>query len=186
MLGSDIMYRIAYWDDTPQSSIGATPPIPLPQQHWYINHDATAAAGNQAPRWYELVAPQRNTPVTALTLFQSGTYAPDSNHRWMASITRDKRYNVLMGYSKSSATSHPSIYITGRALTDPLGTMEAEVPVLNGTGSQVSTGNRWGDYSAMRIDPDGCTFWYTTEYYMVTASFSWSTQVASAKFPNCH
>ena len=38
----------------------------------------------------------------------------------------------------------------------------------------------------MRIDLDGCTFWYTTEYYMATASFSWSTQVASAKFRNCH
>ena len=24
---------------------------------------------------------------------------------------------------------------------------------------------RWGDYSAMSIDPDGCTFWYTGEYY---------------------
>ena len=186
VLGSDIMYRIAYWDDTPQASVGATPPIPLPQQHWYINHDATATGGNQAPRWYELVAPQRNTPVTALTLFQSGTYAPDSNHRWMASIARDKKYNVLLGYSRSSSSTHPSIYVTGRTLTDPLGTMEAEVPVLNGTGSQVSTGNRWGDYSAMRIDLDGCTFWYTTEYYTVTTSFGWSTEVASAKFPNCH
>ena len=39
----------------------------------------------------------------------------------------------------------------------------------------------------MRIDPtDHCTFWYTTEYYMVTQSFDWSTQIASAKFPGCN
>ena len=25
--------------------------------------------------------------------------------------------------------------------------------------------HRWGDYSAMTLDPDGCNFWYTTEYY---------------------
>ena len=38
----------------------------------------------------------------------------------------------------------------------------------------------------MRIDPvDNCTFWYTTEYYMVTQSFDWSTQIASAKFSGC-
>ena len=41
------------------------------------------------------------------------------------------------------------------------------------------------DYSSMRIDQDGCTFWYTTEYYQLTASFDWSTQIASAKFANC-
>ena len=37
----------------------------------------------------------------------------------------------------------------------------------------------------MRLDPDGCTFWYTTEYYMLTASFDWSTQIASARFAGC-
>jgi len=58
--------------------------------------------------------------------------------------------------------------------------------VLNGTGSQIGTADRWGDYSAMRIDADGCTFWYTTQFYMVTAQFDWSTQVFNAKFANCH
>ena len=63
---------------------------------------------------------------------------------------------------------------------------EPETLVVGGTGSQPDTSNRWGDYSAMRIDQDGCTFWYTTEYYKVTASFDWSTQIASAKFANCN
>lgn len=187
VLGFDIMYRIAYWDDTPQVSVLATPPLPLPQQHWYLNHDAQASGGNEAPRWYELTALQHALPVTSVSLFQSGTFAPDSNYRWMASIARDKKYNILLGFSKSSASTHPSIAVTGRILTDPMGTMEAESTILTGTGSQISTQNRWGDYSAMRVDPtDGCTFWYTTEYYMVTASFSWSTQIASARFSNCH
>jgi hypothetical protein len=72
------------------------------------------------------------------------------------------------------------------ALEDTLGTLENELSVVNGTGSQPDTSNRWGDYSAMRIDPvDNCTFWYTTEYYMVTQRFDWSTRIASAEFSNC-
>jgi hypothetical protein len=67
--------------------------------------------------------------------------------------------------------------------------MEAETQVVGGAGSQPDTSGRWGDYSSMRIDINdglgGCTFWYTTEYYMLTASFDWSTQIASAKFSNC-
>ena len=42
---------------------------------------------------------------------------------------------------------------------------------LNNNGSQPNL-ERWGDYSSMRIDPiDNCTFWYTTEYYMVSRQF---------------
>jgi hypothetical protein len=33
---------------------------------------------------------------------------------------------------------------------------------------------------------DGCTFWYTTEYYPFDGSFQWYTHIASLKFPNCH
>ena len=57
--------------------------------------------------------------------------------------------------------------------------------VVNGTGSQLGSTNRWGDYSSMRIDQDGCTFWYTQEYYLVTMDTDWSTRIASAKFANC-
>jgi hypothetical protein len=32
---------------------------------------------------------------------------------------------------------------------------------------------------------DSCTFWYTQEYYPVTAQFRWDTWLASLKFPNC-
>src|SRR5271157_3852372 len=63
--------------------------------------------------------------------------------------------------------------------------LENDNLVVAGSGSQPLTSNRWGDYSSMRIDQDGCTFWYTQEYYMTTQKFDWSTQIASAKFSNC-
>src|SRR5208337_5015882 len=61
-----------------------------------------------------------------------------------------------------------------------------EASIVSGTGSQTDTSNRWGDYTSMAIDAaDDCTFWYTDQYYTVTASFDWSTRLASIKFPNC-
>ena len=56
--------------------------------------------------------------------------------------------------------------------------------LVNGTGSQTSI-NRWGDYSAMSVDPtDDCTFWYTQEYYTASGS-NWQTRIGSFKFPSC-
>ena len=123
-------------------------------------------------------------PVTQLAIFQQGTFAPDANGRWMGSIAGDHANNILLGYSLSSPTVFPSIAVAGRTATDPIGTLESELPVLAGTGSQSSS--PWGSYSAMRVDPDdNCTFWYTTEYYQITAPEDWSTQIASIAFPNC-
>jgi hypothetical protein len=46
--------------------------------------------------------------------------------------------------------------------------------------------SRWGDYSAMRIDPaDDCTFWYTNEYLQANGSFNWSSFFGSFKFNAC-
>jgi hypothetical protein len=183
--GNVVGTRVAYWDDTPPPHATATPPLPAPLQHWYVVHDSTANGGNQAPRWYEFTAPQRNTGPTGIHLFQSGTFAPDANHRWISSIGRDKKYNILLGYNESSSTMFPSIAIAGRTLQDPLGSLESEVTVINGNGSQL-TNPDWGPWSDMRVDPDGCTFWYTNQYYMTTALRNWSTQIASARFSNCN
>jgi hypothetical protein len=50
---------------------------------------------------------------------------------------------------------------------------------LNGSG-------RWGDYSAMTVDPvDDCTFWYTQEYYAVNSDRNWQTRIGSFRFPTC-
>ena len=196
-LGDRLMYRFAYWEDQPLTNVGATPPLPLPSQHWFVNFDVTASGGNIGVRWMEIEAPIRTVTVSSLNVFQQGTYAPDGNWRWMGSLTRDKVGDILLGYSESCGSTcpggtsggvYPSVYIAGREINDPvgLGNLEAELQVVGGSGSQPDTADRWGDYSSMRIDQDGCTFWYTQEYYMVTATFDWSTQVASAKFANCH
>jgi hypothetical protein len=63
-----------------------------------------------------------------------------------------------------------------------------------GAGSQINNCgggpcDRWGDYSAMSIDPaDDCTFWYINEYYSSQtngSSGNWQTRIGSFKFPSC-
>jgi len=95
---------------------------------------------------------------------------------------------MALGYSASDAAlTFPSSWYTGRLASDPPGQMsQGEGVIVNGTGSQTSTGHRWGDYTSMNVDPtDDCTFWYVNEYYPVTSATTWRMRVGSFKFPNC-
>jgi hypothetical protein len=188
-LGDRLMYRFAYWNDGPGIAciVASVACAGSHHQHWYVNH-SVGASGSGAVRWYEFRAPTGGIGTltsTSLTTYQAGTYAPDSDWRWMGSLAQDKNNDILVGYSESSSQMHPAIGLAGRKASDPLSQLSDEVLVpINNNGSQTSS--PWGDYSSMRIDPvDNCTFWYTTEYYMVTASFDWSTQIVSAKFSGC-
>jgi hypothetical protein len=140
--------------------------------------------GNRAGiRWFEL----RKSSGGSWTLYQEGTHAPDAtNHRWMGSIAMDNDGNIALGYTVSSTSLNPSLRYATRLVTETLGTLESEVTLMAGGGAQTSSFNRWGDYSAMSIDPvDDCTFWYTGEYYATTSSFNWRTRVGSFTIPSC-
>ena len=93
---------------------------------------------------------------------------------------------MALGFSASSGVTYPSIRYTGRLAGDALGTMtQGETTLYPGAGSQTHSSGRWGDYSALALDPDGCTFWYTQEYYASTSSASWRTRIGSFKFASC-
>jgi hypothetical protein len=169
-LGDRLMYRLAYrrFADGHESLI--------------TNHSITSGT-SVGVRWYEL----RNVTSGTPTVFQQGTFAPDTQYRWMGSAAMDKVGNIAIGYSRSSSTATPSIFFTGRAPTDPAGTMSlAETTIMIGGGSQTATLSRWGDYSSLSVDPvDDCTVWYTTEYLKTNGTFNWSTRVANFKFSTC-
>jgi hypothetical protein len=134
-------------------------------------------------RWFEL----RDVTAGPVTVYQESTYQPDTLWRWMGSAAMDKVGNLAVGYSASSASIFPQIRYAGRLAGDPLSTLpQTEVTLFAGTGSQSVTDNRWGDYSALTIDPvDDCTFWYTNEYYAVSGQFNWRTRIGNFKFPSC-
>ena len=151
-----------------------------------VSHAVKVGTNRQNPytgvRWYEIRNPGA-TPV----VYQQSTYSPDATYRWLSSVAMDKQGNMALGYSASSSTIHPAIRYTARLATDALNTMQAEASIVEGTGSQSGNNlSRWGDYSAMTVDPvDDCTFWYTNEYLKTTGSFNWNTRLASFKFPTC-
>jgi uncharacterized membrane protein len=165
-LGDRVMYRMAYRNYGDHEAM--------------VVSQAVTAGSSVGVRWYEL------RPVNgAFTVYQQGTFAPDSNYRWMSSAAMDQAGDIAIGYSVSSSTMFPAIRYTGRLASDPLGAMRSENSLLEGTGSQVGL-SRWGDYSAMRIDPsDDCTFWYTNQYIPTSGSFNWATFVGSFKLSAC-
>jgi hypothetical protein len=132
-------------------------------------------------RWYEIRAPGSATP----TVFQQDTFAPsDGVNRWMGSAAMDGRGNMALGYSASKSTSvFPSIRYTARFAGDPVNQMtQGEGSVVAGAGSQNGSYSRWGDYSAMSVDPsDDQTFWYTQEYYQASSAAGWQTRIGSFK-----
>ena len=104
----------------------------------------------------------------------------------MGSIGMDRVGNIAVGYSASSSSLFPSVLYTGRLIADTQGTLESENTIIGGGGSQTGGLNRWGDYTALTVDPvDDCTFWYTDQYLKSTGSFNWSTRIASFKFSSC-
>ena len=149
--------------------------------------DADSSAGFKAGiRYYELLRSGASYAVA-----EQATYAPDATNRWMGSAATDHDGNLAVGFSVSSDTVFPGIRFAGRLATDPPGGLfQGESTAINGTGVQTSTSGRWGDYSALTLDPnDDCTFWYTQEYYtaagQASSSAGWQTRVAAFKFPTC-
>ena len=170
-LGDRLMYRLAYrmFPDGPEALVG---------------NYSVAVGGIAAPRWFEL----RNVTSGTPAFVQQGTYQPDASWRWMGSAAMDASGDLALGYSASSASMYPAIRYAGRLASDPPNTLtQAEATLISGTGSQTDTVyNRWGDYSALTVDPvDDCTFWYTNEYYATTAQVAWHTRIGSFRFPSC-
>jgi Ca2+-binding RTX toxin-like protein len=120
---------------------------------------------------------------------QAATWNPDATNRFMPSAAVDRAGDMAIGYTTSSSSLFPGIKYAGRLATDPVNTISlTETTLVQGTGGQSGTcGNtchRWGDYSAMTLDPDGCTFWYTNEYY-TTTGLNFLTRIGSFRFTQC-
>jgi hypothetical protein len=166
-LGDRLMYRLAYRMLSQNGSVVPT---------MVVNHSVTAGS-SVGVRWYELQATNGIFGVA-----QQGTYAPDSAYRWMGSAAMDGAGDIAVGYSESSGSIYPQIVFTGRTPTMTANTMGAETVLQPGSGAQTNY-SRWGDYTALRIDPsDDSTFWYTNEYYTKNSrlfNYQWSTIIGS-------
>lgn len=172
-LGDRLMYRLSYrsYSDGTQAMV--------------VNHSVQVySSSNQAGiRWYQLC-----NAGGSFNVCQQSTFNPDSStYRWMGSIAQDSRGDLGLGYSTSSSSEFPSITVTGMQPGES--GMEQEDVVFPGPNFQ-DTYSRWGDYSSMALDPNDCTFWYTTEYSTTTNvlgvwNFFWGTKIVSFSFSGC-
>jgi uncharacterized repeat protein (TIGR01451 family) len=168
-LGDRLMFRLTYRNFGDHESI--------------VGNHSVKAGTPAGVRWFEL----RGISSGTYGVFQESTYSPDSDWRWLASAAMDSAGNIAVGFSASSATINPQLRYAGRLSSDPLNQLaQGEAHLFDGTGSQTGTSSRWGDYSALTVDPvDDCTFWYTNEWYATTSQFNWRTRIGNFKFAEC-
>jgi len=147
-----------------------------------VNHTVDVGSDQAGIRWAEL-----RDAGEGWSLFQTGTQAPDTDHRWMGSLAMDRTGTVALGYSRSTSAMFPAITYATRVPGDPAGVLSGgEVDLQAGAGAQITSSNRWGDYSTMSVDPvDECTFWYTQQYYANTAPYDFKTRIGAFKQASC-
>ncbi len=187
----------AQWNDCPQpgttqklDGIGGAMMYRAQWKSWsgynsvLLNWAVRISSTQRGIKWCEM---RQNTSSGVWSMYQEGIYAPGSDTRWMGSVCMDNNGSIGLSYLRSNSTSmYPSLYWTGRRSCDPLGTLPlTETLVVAGTGYQTGT-NRVGDYAHQCLDPDGVTFWNTSEYMGGTSGASAArTRVFSYQISPC-
>ena len=126
---------------------------------------------------------------TNASVVDSGVFASNGEYRTFPNLAVNQCEDMAVGYTKSSSSSFPSIYVTGRQSGDPAGTLQSESLLKAGEITYTafdSVPRRWGDYTGMTIDPDGTTFWYLGEYSKNTGTTNgrWGNYIGSYSY-NC-
>jgi hypothetical protein len=136
--------------------------------------------GRPMPRFYEF-----NT--VSNSVIQLGTFAASAtSHDWNASIAANKSKDVFVTWSSTDRPSNVNAQVrySGRRATDPLGVI--------GAGATLSTSHsfynpsskkveRWGDYSAVTIDPrNALRAWIVNE--KIKDKSTWSSRIGRIGF----
>ena len=155
----------------------------------WLSHEAGSGPSRAGParvRWYELSVTDGRIATTPR---QQSTWAPDAVNRFVPSLAVNRIGDMAIGYSVSDATMHPGIRYAGRLAGDPLSTLTlGERTLADGAQSPPAPFSRWGDYAAMTLDPDGCTFWLASEAYLDPSNvigWNWGTAIGSFVYPGC-
>lgn len=120
----------------------------------------------------------------------TGVFTSNGEHRFFGDLAVNHCGEMMIGYSKGSSATWPGIWYTGRGAGDAPGTLRSEQRLRAGEETYTSferidpgEARRWGDYTAMTIDPDGLRFWYIGEYSTsataATDAANWGTYVGS-------
>ena len=120
----------------------------------------------------------------------SGVFGSNGDYRYFPDLAVNQCGDMALGYTRSNSSSFPAVYVTGRLSGDlpaPFRLKRRSRPAKSPTPAFDGNPHRWGDYTAMTIDPDGSTFWYLGEYSGITnnANGRWATWINSFSYDTC-
>jgi hypothetical protein len=149
--------------------------------------------GWPANKWYEINVTDPNAPA----IRQSGTFwATGSSYDFSPHIATNLYGNSFVVWSVTDpANANPArrnamVFFGGRKFADTLGSMGVNATPLFASVPYYDDNlgvsfNRWGDYSAVTIDPGNPNqAWMTNETILGTTSpsLNWGTQIGSVKY----
>jgi hypothetical protein len=134
--------------------------------------DTVSVSSKGAARWYEIT-----TSGGSYSLNQTGTIdAGTGVWTFLPSVAVDAADSMGITYTQSSSSQFPAMMTTGRLSGDTLDTTQSAT-VQKSSSTYYSSG-RWGDYSAVSVDPsDDHTFWAFNEY--AVGHSTWGTWISS-------
>jgi hypothetical protein len=152
---------------------------------WTVHTVQSPATVKTEVAWYQI-------DPSAGTVLSQGRISDPTRWYFYPSIGVNANGDVAIGMSGSSATEFVGGYYTAWRFADPSGTMQL-VSLLK-AGEQpyfktlTGTENRWGDYSATVVDPNGnLRFWTVQEYAQTpdtaTGASRWGTWWGSFILP---
>ncbi|MCP4548255.1 MAG: hypothetical protein GY835_17480 [bacterium] len=147
---------------------------------WACHHASTTSnRSTTSAVWYEIEMNGWPLSGQSPTLRQQGAVLPnDTGFATFNSITVNAHGDAAMCFAYSSTAAPFSMVRVARDADDPLGEMRE--PVFIKTSVPGFSDDRWGDYSAIVVDPfDNARFWAIHEYAVSTST--WSTWVANFK-----
>ena len=147
---------------------------------WTVHTVRSQAAPRTEVAWYQI------NPRTATVLSQ-GRIGDLNRWYYYPSVGVNANGDVAIGMSGSSGTEFVGGYYTARRFADPGGTMQpvsllkaGELPYFK---TLSGTENRWGDYSATMVDPNGNLRFWTVQEYAATPRNNWGTWWGSFVLP---
>lgn len=162
----------------------------LDAEYWagklWANHTVGCNPGGgtvNCIRWYEI-----NISSGTPSVVQQGTFSSSSEYRSFPDLAVNSCGDMLVGYTKTSSSIYPGVYVAGREVADASGQLKSETTLHAGEDYYTAydaSPRRWGDYTGLTIDPDGRTFWYLGEYSRNQATARWSTWVGSFNWSDC-
>lgn len=132
------------------------------------------------PLWYEF-----NT--TTNTIVQAGFFFSSlTSHDWNPSIVANGNRDAFVtwsstepGASRGAPGIPPQVRFSGRLAADPLGVISAGAALFTSPASYELF--RWGDYSAITIDPfNAQKAWLVNE--TVASPFVWGTRIGAVRY----